>query len=149
MDDKWDIRFMRMAKEYAQFSKDPSTKVGCLLVEPYRRKVIGGYNGFPRYMEDKVEWLTNREEKYARTLHAELNAVLNAAQDLTGWTAYTWPLAPCAHCSLVLIQAGIERVVHPRIQDLMTRNRWEDSQRAGREMLEDCKIIVDTLEYSV
>ena len=47
---KWDVRFMRMAHEVASWSKDPSTKVGCVLVKD--RKIISmGYNGFPRLIE--------------------------------------------------------------------------------------------------
>ena len=43
---KWDVRFLRLAHEVAKWSKDPSTKVGCILVKD--KKVISmGYNGFP------------------------------------------------------------------------------------------------------
>ena len=74
----WDIRFMRMAHEVASWSKDPSTKVGCVLVKD--RKIISmGYNGFPRLIEDDLNRLIDREVKYEMTVHAEQNAVITAA----------------------------------------------------------------------
>ena len=46
-EEKWHRRFLRLAAEIAEFSKDPSTKVGCILVRD-RRIISTGYNGFPR-----------------------------------------------------------------------------------------------------
>lgn len=123
--DKWDLRFLRLAQEVAQWSKDPSTKVGAVLVSPDNLRVMGvGYNGFPRGMCDHEELYEDRETKYSRTIHAELNAVLNS-QATEGCTAYV-TAPPCTACALTLIQSGILRVVCQKPSaDLLSR--WGDS----------------------
>ena len=73
----WDRAFLGDAKYKAEkFSKDPSTGVCCVLVSPDRTHCPYGYNGFPRKMEDKPEWLKDRQEKLNRTIHAEMNALI-------------------------------------------------------------------------
>lgn len=120
--DKWDLRFLGLAKEAATWSKDPSTKVGCVIVDPDTNRIAGvGFNGFPRGMCDHKELYEDRETKYSRTIHAEVNAVLNSSGSLEGFTAYvTHP--PCTNCALVLIQSGVGRVVciQPS-EDLLSR----------------------------
>lgn len=113
--DKWDYRFLRLSREVASYSKDPSTQIGCVLVSPDRKKVVIGYNGFPDKMEDKPEWLSNREEKYSRIIHGEINAKNNAACDLHGWTQYTWPFCSCDRCLVQMAGAGVTRFVAPKI----------------------------------
>lgn len=110
MVDKWDLRFLKAAEEIATYSKDPSTQVGCIITDPeVQRKTGEGFNGFPRWMSDDPALYADRETKYSRALHAELNAVL-FAKKTEGCTAYvTHP--PCTSCALVLIQSGIRRVV--------------------------------------
>lgn len=127
--DKWDLRFLKAAEEVASWSKDPSTKVGCVIVDPEKQVRMGeGFNGFPRFMSDSKELYEDRDVKYSRTLHAELNAVL-FAKKTEGCTAYvTHP--PCTNCALVLIQAGINRVVASRPSaDLLSR--WRSSLDAA------------------
>jgi len=57
---KWDKRFIQMAKEVAEWSKDPSIKVGAIAVKD-RRIIATGYNGFPMGVPDTG--LDNRELK--------------------------------------------------------------------------------------
>ncbi len=77
-----DEYFMGIALLSAQRSKDPTRQVGACIVNP-EKKVVGiGYNGFPRGIDDdafpreKNENFT--ESKYAYVCHAELNALLNS-----------------------------------------------------------------------
>ena len=120
--DRWDARFLEEAKNIAQWSKDPSTKTGALLVSPNRKVVIGGYNGFPHGMSDANELYENREEKYSRIVHCEMNALINAQRNVEGFTLYTWPFASCDRCAVHMIQAGITRVVAPPLpEDLVER----------------------------
>lgn len=123
--DKWDERFLHAADEVASWSKDPSTKVGCVIVDSdLQRRVGEGFNGFPRFMSDAAELYADRETKYSRTIHAELNAVL-FSKKTEGCTAYvTHP--PCTNCALVLIQSGVSRVV-ARKPDADLLSRWEES----------------------
>lgn len=128
---KWDSRFLRIAEEVKTWSKDPGTKVGCVLVED-RRIIATGYNGFPAGLSDELTLYKNREFKLRVTVHAEANAILNAARNgsnTRGCTAYvTFP--PCSQCASALIQAGIARVVCPNPSFAVERWR-EDFQTAS------------------
>jgi len=135
----WDIRFMRMAHEVASWSKDPSTKVGCVLVKD--RKIISmGYNGFPRLIEDDLNRLIDREVKYEMTVHAEQNAVITAALhgiSTAGSTAYV-TFSPCSRCAAVLINAGVSTVV-VSAHDINC-DRWLDSFRLAASLLNEAGI---------
>ena len=123
---KWDTRFLLMARHVAGWSKDPSTKCGAVIVRPDRTVASVGFNGFPRGCNDDPQLYLNRELKYQRVVHAEVNAVLNAHSRLDGCTLYTWPpgLAPtCDRCATVVIQSGISRIVYAHQDNEFTR-RW-------------------------
>ena len=135
----WDVRFMRMAHEVASWSKDPSTKVGCVLVKD--RKIISmGYNGFPRLIEDDLNRLIDREVKYEMTVHAEQNAVITAALhgiSTAGSTAYV-TFSPCSRCAAVLIDAGISTVVVSAAD--VIPDRWLENFRLAAELLNEAGI---------
>lgn len=143
---KWDIRFLERAMDAAQDSKDPSTKVGAALVSPDRTKVLFGYNGFARSMEDRGEWYDNREEKYSRIIHAEMNALILGGRDVTGFTCYTWPMCSCDRCFVHLVQAGISRFVCPKA-NAQNAARWdplfEKTRKYAREMRIEIIEVVD------
>jgi dCMP deaminase len=108
----WDEHFMDMAILVAQRSKDPSTKVGCVVVSEDKIVVATGYNGLPRGVQDRSERM-ERPAKYLWTSHAEENAVAQSARvgaKLKGGTAFVTH-HPCSRCARSLIQAGITRVV--------------------------------------
>ena len=110
-DEKWHVRFLRLAEEVSTWSKDPSTVVGCVLVKN-RRVVSTGYNGFPKDLSDSFDRLIDREQKYEMTVHAEVNAVTTAALhgvSTESCTAYV-TFSPCSRCAAVLINAGITAV---------------------------------------
>lgn len=112
--DKWDQRWMSMALLVAAWSKDPRTHVGAVLVRD-RRILSTGYNGFPSGTSDDVTIYENRPEKIRRVVHAEANAIAQAAMfghATQGATCFsTFPI--CCKCAGLLIQAGIARVVYP------------------------------------
>ena len=62
MSDKWDIRFLELAKHISGWSKDPSTKVGCIVVGEDREIRSTGFNGFPRGISDDNDRLLDREK---------------------------------------------------------------------------------------
>lgn len=110
----WDRRFISLAAHIAQWSKDPSTKCGAVIVRANRTIASLGYNGFPRKVEDKPELLSDREEKYKRIVHAEINALMHLREQMYGFdTLYTWPFLPCCRCATQIIQSGIGIVVAP------------------------------------
>ena len=77
MSSKWDVRFLELADHISSWSKDPSTKVGCIIVGADREIRSTGFNGFPRGIDDSEERLTDREEKYPLICHAEENAIMH------------------------------------------------------------------------
>lgn len=142
MSEKWDFRFMEMADLVATWSKDPSTQVGCVLVDQNRHIIATGYNGFPRGVEDREDRLNNREQKYMLIMHAEANAILQAAAPTAGATAYITH-RPCAGCTGILIQAGIKRVVTRPPADGFAE-RFAESFRASDAMMSEAGV---SLEY--
>ena len=75
---KWDIRFMQMAKEISNWSKDPSRKIGAVAIDENRRILSTGYNGFPAGIDDSFDRLNDRDKKYKYVTHAEKNCIYNA-----------------------------------------------------------------------
>jgi dCMP deaminase len=118
---KWDFRFLEMAKLISTWSKDPSTKVGSVIVDDDKKIVSLGYNGLPMSIPDEEALLNNRSEKYKYIIHAETNAILTAKNPVKGCTVYTYPFLPCTNCASMVIQAGIVRVVSFECVD----NRWK------------------------
>lgn len=104
---KWDERFSELAALVATWSKDPSTKVGAVIVDQKNRIVSIGFNGYPHGI---INCDDERDERLRKTIHAEENALLFAGRDVEGFTIYvTHP--PCARCAAKIIQMGITRVV--------------------------------------
>ena len=144
LSNKWDIRFLEMAKLVASWSKDPSTKVGTIAVRN-RTVIAQGYNGFPRGIDDN-DRLDNRTVKYMYIVHSEMNAIYNAAENgvsLKGSTIYTVGLPVCHDCAKGLIQVGIKRVVTPEIK---TPERWLKSLRLTKEMFKEADIVWDRIK---
>jgi len=142
MGDKWDGRFIELATHISGWSKDPSTKVGCVVVGEDREIRSTGFNGFPRGIEDDLDRLEDREQKYPLICHAEENAIMHAARvgvSLKGCVAYvTWP--PCTRCTRSLIQAGIVEVVFPN--DIEIPERWQKDFAMSMNMMEEAGILV-------
>lgn len=133
-ENKWDRRFLEMAELVSTWSKDPSTKVGAVIVDPRNRVVSVGFNGLPRRVVDSPDRYSNREHKYSMIVHGDLNAILFAGRDLTGCTIYTVPFIVCDRCAGPVIQSGITRVVSVRESDYVAQ-RWADSIAKSMTML--------------
>ena len=140
----WDPRFLNLAKHISEWSKDPSTKVGCIVVGPDREIRSTGFNGLPRGIEDNDERLNNREIKYPLICHAEENAIMHAARigiSLKDCTAYvTWP--PCTRCARSLVQAGVSTIIYPK--NIEIPDRWMDDFNLSLNMLKEAKINIKT-----
>ncbi len=106
---KWDQRWLKMAEFVATtFSKDPRTKVGCVIAK-HKQFISFGYNGFPRGVEDTPERYADRDTKYKFVVHAEANALRHASSVPEGASLYV-TLKPCSSCAKEIIQSGIRRV---------------------------------------
>lgn len=106
----WDEYFMSVA--YLMSSRSPSSKkkVGAVIVRD-RRIISSGYNGFPAGMNHVSVF---HEKKEVNTIHAEQNAIADAARrgaPLEGTTLYSTH-EPCINCAKFIISAGISTVIY-------------------------------------
>lgn len=134
-----DRHFLAMARLIAQRSKDPSTQTGAVIADASGVVVSCGYNGFPQRMQDRPEWYANREDKYSRIVHCEMNALIFARRDLAGCTLYTWPFMSCDRCVVHMIQAGITRYVCP-VSPPDKLERWGAAFEKVRQYLRECQL---------
>jgi len=144
----WDRLFMRLVYEYASKSKDPSSKIGAVIVRN-KRPILFGYNGFPEGVADTPERLNDRALKLPFTEHAERNAIDMAAAEGTrseGGTLYT-QILPCSGCAKAIIQARITEVVIHRPADeyfkiCNTGRSWAEEHKFTKIMFEEKKMKV-------
>lgn len=138
---KWDIRFLKMARLVSTWSKDPSTQTGAVIVRPDRTVCSVGFNGFPMKMLDNPELYANREEKYSRIVHCEMNALLHAHEPVTGYTLYNWAAPCCDRCVVHILQAGITEFVNPiPTEDMLSR--WGKLMERATGYIKECGGIV-------
>lgn len=143
-DAKWDKRFLEMADLVGSWSKDPSSKIGAVLIRPDRTVASVGFNGFPRGLSDREDLYANRDYKIATVRHAEENAIGFAKdQSLEGHTLYVSGLPPCCNCASEIIQQGIARVV---ARHNMVPTRWVQNMSWAAENLIDAGVILHTYD---
>jgi len=141
--DWWDNFHLNLAKLYSEASKDPSTKVGSVIIDNKRRIVSSGYNGFPKGVSDTPERLNNREIKLALIIHAECNALLYAKSSLENCTIFTWPFMPCSSCASKIIQKGIKRVVSLKSEN----SRWEENFLLSKEIFKEANVDLKLYDF--
>jgi len=148
--DRWDRHFLQLCLDHARMSKDPSTRVGAIIVGPDKEVISAGFNGFPKGVVDSQERLNDRESKLELIVHAEMNAVLAAARigaPLRGCTMYIsatnnngliWGGPPCVRCAVEAIQAGITHIVSWPAKNVPSR--WHDSLAKSKVILSEAGI---------
>jgi len=136
------IKYMRLARYQAcLFSKDPSTKVAAILIEPNSGMVVStGFNGMPRNINEKKPERWERPLKYRYVAHAEVNAICNAARhgiSVEGSIAVV-TFHPCVECCKALIQCGVKGIVTetPNMQD----ERWGEDFELSKAMFREAGI---------
>lgn len=129
---KWSQRFMDLAEHVATWSKDPSTQVGCVIVDKRNRVVSLGFNGFPRGIKDLAARYEDKEIKYLFVAHAERNALDNAPLSVEGCTLYS-PLLPCNECAKSIIQKGITKVISYEPEEDRPYLRWDITKKMFQE----------------
>lgn len=142
----WDLYFLRLAHTVKGKSRDPSTRVGSVIVDPKKRPVATGFNGFPSKFKDDPELYLDRDTKYSRIIHGEMNAILFAHRDLTGCTLYTYPFMSCSNCAKHVIQAGITRHVAPTPPRDQAR-RWDKILAESMKFFDEAKVQVDLIQW--
>lgn len=139
MSSEWNQRFLELCNQIRSWSKDPSSRVGCVITRPDRTVASLGYNGLPRGVEDTDARLKDRTTKYEMVIHAEANAILSAREPLHGYTLYCAPFPSCSRCMGMAIQAGITKVVTYLPTDEFL-DRWGFSYDLAREMAAEAKV---------
>ena len=135
-----DMRYLRMARIWAENSYCVRRKVGALIVKD-KMIISDGYNGTPSALNDDFfPWGTSDDplqDKHNYVVHAEANAVLNyrgSLKDLEGSTVYV-TLFPCHDCAKILAQVGVGEVVY-----LDNKYADTDDGRISRRILDSCGI---------
>ena len=132
---KYDIAYLRMAREWSKLSYCKRKQVGALIVKD-KMIISDGYNGTPTGFENICE----DDEGYTKwyVLHAEANAILKVAsstQSCQGATLYI-TMSPCKECSKLVHQSGITRVVY--------QNAYKDN--SGISFLERAGVVIEHIE---
>lgn len=141
----WSKRYLDIAKEVATWSKDPSRKIGAVIIGDKGQIISQGYNGFPRGIHDHDHRYYDRETKYKFVVHAEMNAIYNAIHNgssTEGATIYITGLPCCHECAKGLIQVGISRVV----MDTKPIENWKESGELALIMFDEAGIKYEFLE---
>jgi len=140
----WHQYFISVASTVSTRSKDPSTQVGAVIVKD---KVIisTGFNGFARGENDSKIEFCSRDEKLKHTIHAEDNAIFNAARYgmKTMDTDIYITMHPCHKCTRGIIQAGIKRVF---IRNIELPDRWKKDFEISKKMMQNTNISYEMVE---
>ena len=134
---------MELSKHISLWSKD-ETKVGAVIIGENHCPVSFGYNGFPRKVKDGIASRHQRPDKYSWTIHAEDNAISNAARQGTstdGATIYC-NYFPCSSCAGKIIQSGIKGIYFEKILTLEKSGNFKDP-KWGKDFLVSFKMLVE------
>lgn len=153
MTEKWDRHFLSLALTHARMSKDPSTKVGAIIVGPDKDIMGSGYNGLPRGIADTDERLSDRDAKLRLTVHAEINACIDASHHRIGirrfcGTMYitatdkdgaVWGGPPCVRCLVEMLQFRlVSEIVSFPFKTVPSR--WQADLAWSRDLLAEAGI---------
>lgn len=139
--EEWDRRIINMALEVKGWVKVVDG-VGAIVCAPDRRWLSPGYSGFPAGIEDTKPRLMDDDERRRLSSHAELNAIINARADVSGFTLYSTKF-PCHECAKAIINSRIRRVVAPRPD---AETRWHQSQTDAWKMFREAGVEVSFFE---
>ncbi|HKI51081.1 MAG TPA: cytidine/deoxycytidylate deaminase family protein [Geothermobacteraceae bacterium] len=118
----WDEYFMDIARLVSSRSTCTRRQVGAVMVKS-KHVLATGYNGTPSgithcsetgCLRDQLKVPSGERHELCRGLHAEQNAIIQAARhgiDINGATLYCTH-SPCIICSKMLINAGIKQIVY-------------------------------------
>ena len=137
---KWQRYFLGLAEYVSTASKDPSTKVGAVIVNPETLQVISsGFNGFPQGVADTDERYNDRETKLELVAHAEANAIARSPIPVRGLHIFITPTlmvpASCPGCSKLIVQSGIKKVWFWHEDNLS--DRWEKMAKFTKIILSE------------
>ena len=143
----WDEYFMTMSYLVAMKSRDPSTKVGAVIIGPDNEVRATGYNGLPRGVRETEERYLDKDYKYMAVNHAEENSILHCARigvATKGCKIYT-PWIPCCRCTKTILQAGIIEVIYDEGfpgNHIEQQHNWAESIAISRELMGEAGILL-------
>lgn len=141
------LKFVPVAEAIAGLSKDPSTRVGAIVLDDDSNILSVGFNGFPRGVRDDEDRYATKDSKYPRIAHAEMNAIAQAARvgaKLLGGTMIVTALYPCSMCTRLIIQAGIKKVYAPAMDPIQTNPLWMKEAEIAFSMFVEAGVEVIT-----
>lgn len=134
-------RYITVAQAYAAYSKYPGTKVGAAIVGARGEPLSSGWNGAARGSKaDEDGRLADRDTRLMWAVHAEANAIANAAAvgtPVLGGTMVV-TLMPCMACAKLIVQSGITRVICPTPTE--DTARWATEFEATRALFKECGV---------
>ena len=139
------LKLLVVAEAIQSLSKDPSTKIGCVIFDDDSNILSTGFNGLPRGVADTDRRLYDREMKYKFVCHSEANAIAQAARTgarLLGSNLLLTSMYPCSNCAKLIIQAGIKAVYAPKIEDTDAQKRWQEEVNITKIMFKESGVIV-------
>lgn len=108
-----DIKFLKLAKYAAlQWSLDPSTKTGAVLVNAHGQVEAVDCNRIHPSVDPSVI-LGDREKKLRHMIHCEKAASNTAGNRTRGCKLYTWPFMSCSLCAMHMSDLGIIANIAP------------------------------------
>lgn len=146
--DKWDKRYLELSQLVSSWSKDPSTKVGAVIVRENKSIASIGFNGLPAGVDDAPERLADRSIKYPLTIHAEENAMRFAGgEDFSKSRVYVYPCQPCGPCLSKLSQNGLKDVMTVREVGSDMEKRWATSFAISRDIIaKESKVKIESID---
>lgn len=153
---RWIDMFFKMCDVISSKSKDPSTKVGCIITSGANSIISAGFNGFPIGVNDNIIVIPEspddiiekskryeRPQKYLWTSHAEENAIAFAARNgvsTNGATLYVNKMIPCSRCARLIIQSGIKKVYVLEDAKEEAIGRWKEDNDIAQTMFEEAGV---------
>ena len=146
-----DEDFLKEALRQSAFSRDPNTRVGAVIVSPFKHIRSMGFNRFPRRLAYTPERLQNRDLKNRLMVHAERAAITDAAKRgmaINGCTLYLaatddsgliWGGCPCLACTIEIIEGGIAEIVSFAPKAV---SKWADDLMFAESIMAECRIPV-------
>lgn len=146
MKQHWHKRFLELAAHVATWSRDPSKKVGVVIVRPDKTIASLGFNGFPRGVEDSDARYQDKALKRELVTHAEINAILHTREPLHGYSLYIWPFAPCVRCAAAIIQSGISHVYSVPVTKT---SNWQKTMDLAQTMFDEAGVTLTLLDVEI
>lgn len=142
----WTEYFLNIAEVVKSKSKDNSTHIGAVIAGKGNEILSTGYNSFPRGINDKHSYRQDRPEKYFWMVHAEMNAIINAARigvSTNESKMYLTCGIPCSNCGKAIINAGISEIYCKKEDTTVNREKWDEEAKRTLKMFEEAGIIVN------